>query len=324
MKKLAILDDYQSVAMQMADWSPLNGDVEISVFQDHLSDEDEVADRLKDFEIVMVMRERTPFPRSLFEKLPKLQHLVSSGMRNLAVDVDAAVANGVICTGTPSLGYPTAELTWGLIHSLARQVHFEDRKTREGAWQTSLGIGLRDKVLGVMGLGRIGMDVARVGIATGMQVIAWSENLTQDKCDEVGARLANKDEILSKSDFLTIHLLLSERTRGLIQATDLAKMKATSYIINTSRGPIVDEAALINVLKNNLIAGAGLDVFDVEPLPINHPLRDMPNMVIMPHLGYVTVENYRNWYGGTVENIRAWLDGNIINEMSVRNPTTPG
>jgi len=324
MKKLAILDDYQNVAMDMADWSPLAGDVEITVFNDHLADEDAVAERLKDFEIVMVMRERTPFPRSIFEKLPKLEHLVSSGMRNLSVDVDAAADNGAICTGTPSLGYPTAELTWGLIHSLARQVHYEDRETRAGAWQKTVGIGLRDKVLGVMGLGRIGLDVARVGIATGMQVIAWSENLTQDKCDEVGARLVSKDEMLAQSDFLTIHLLLSDRTRGLIQADDLACMKPSAYIVNTSRGPIIDEAALIAALEHKTIAGAGLDVFDVEPLPLDHPLRDNSNIVIMPHLGYVTVENYRNWYGGTVENVRSWLDGKVINQMSGRNPTTPG
>jgi phosphoglycerate dehydrogenase-like enzyme len=324
MKKLAILDDYQNVAMEMADWSPIAGDVEITVFSDHLADEDAVAERLKDFEIVMVMRERTPFPRSLFEKLPKLEHLVSSGMRNLSVDIDAATDTGVVCTGTPSLGYPTAELTWGMIHALARHVAYEDRETRNGAWQKTVGVGLRDKVLGIMGLGRIGTDVARVGIAFGMQVIAWSENLTQDRCDEVGARLVSKEELLEQSDFLTIHLLLSDRTRGLIQADDLALMKPDSYLVNTSRGPIVDEAALIDVLRNGKIGGAGLDVFDVEPLPDDHALRDMPNTVIIPHLGYVTVENYRNWYGGTVDNVRSWLDGETINQMAGRNPTTPG
>lgn len=324
MKKLAILDDYQNVAMDMADWSPLNGDVEVTVFNDHLADEDAVAERLRDFQIVMLMRERTPFPRSLFEKLPNLEHLVSSGMRNLSVDVDAASDNGVVCTGTPSLGYPTAELTWGLIHSLARHIAFEDHATRTGGWQQTVGIGLRDKVLGVMGLGRIGADVARVGIALGMQVIAWSQNLTQDKCDEVGARLVSKEELLAQSDFLTIHLLLSERSRGLIGADDLALMKPTAFLINTSRGPIVDEAALIRTLQDKKIGGAGLDVFDVEPLPLDHPLRDMPNTVIMPHLGYVTAENYQNWYGGCVENVRSWLDGATINEMAGRSPTTPG
>lgn len=324
MKKLAIIDDYQGVAMDMADWAPLDGDVEITVFRDHLADEDEVAARLADFEIVMVMRERTPFPRSLFEKLPKLEHLVSSGMRNLSIDVDAAADNDVICTGTPSLGYPTAELTWGLIHALARHITLEDRETRAGNWQKTVGVGLRDKVLGIMGLGRIGSDVARVGIAFGMQVIAWSENLTQDRCDEVGARLVSKEELLGQADFLTIHLLLSDRSRGLLQAGDLALMKSSACLINTSRGPIVDEAALISALEQNKIAGAGIDVFDVEPLPLDHPFRSLSNTVIMPHLGYVTVENYRNWYGGCVENVRSWLDGEVINRMAGRNPTTPG
>ena len=267
MKKLAILDDYQNVALGMADWSPLAGDVEITVFNDHLADEDEVAARLADFEIVMVMRERTPFPRSLIEKLPKLEHLVSSGLRNLSIDVGAATAQGVVCTGTPSLGYPTAELTWGLIHALARHIAYEDRETRAGSWQKTVGIGLRDKTLGILGLGRIGGDVARVGIAFGMKVVAWSQNLTQDRCDEVGARLVSKDELFEQADFLTIHLLLSERTRGLVLAPDLARLKPTSYFVNTSRGPIVDEAALIDTLKSGRIAGAGLDVFDVEPLP---------------------------------------------------------
>ena len=324
MKKLAVLDDYQGVALEMADWSPLEGDVETTVFRDHLADEGAVAERLRDFEIVMVMRERTPFSRSLFEKLPKLEHLVSSGMRNLSIDLEAAAECGVLCTGTPSLGYPTSELTWGLIHDLARHISIEDRETRGGSWQKTVGVGLRDKTLGVMGLGRIGSDVARVGIALGMRVIAWSENLTQDRCDEVGARLAGREQILRESDFLTVHLLLSDRTRGLLQAADLGLMKPTAYLINTSRGPIIDEAALVSALRERRIAGAGLDVFDIEPLPADHPLRNMPNTVITPHLGYATVENYRNWYGGTVGNLRSWLDGCVINEMTGTGQQTPG
>lgn len=324
MKKLAILDDYQNVSMKMADWSPLLGDVEITVFNDHLINEDEVAGRLEDFEIVMVMRERTPFRRSLFGKLPKLEHLISSGMRNLAIDVEAALEHDVLCTGTPSLGYPTSELTWGLIHTLARQIHTEDRETRAGAWQKTVGVGLREKVLGVMGLGRIGVDVARVGLAFGMEVIAWSENLTEARCKEVGVDLVSKEEILARSDFLTIHLLLSDRTRGLLQAEHLQLMKSEAFLINTSRGPIVDETALIDILDKQKIAGAGLDVFDVEPLPLEHPLRNFSNTVIVPHLGYVTIENYRNWFGGTVKNIRSWLDGRVINEMAGRNPIVPG
>ncbi len=324
MKKLAILDDYQGIALDMADWSPLDGDVEITVFGDHLADEGAVAERLRDFEIVMVMRERTPFPRSLFERLPKLEHLVSSGMRNLAIDLAAADDNGVLCTGTPSLGYPTSELAWGLIHDLARHVSVEDRGIRAGGWQRTVGVGLRGKVLGVMGLGRIGSDVARVGLALGMRVVAWSENLTRARCDEVGARLAGRGEILAESDFLTIHLLLSDRTRGLLQAPDLALMKPTAFLVNTSRGPIVDEAALVAALRDRRIAGAGLDVFDVEPLPPDHPLRNLPNTVVTPHLGYATVENYRGWYGGAVENLRSWLDGRTINEMTGAGQRTPG
>ena len=324
MKKFAILDDYQNVALKMADWSPLEGKVSITVFNDHLHQEKDIIQRLIDFEIIMVMRERTPFPKSLLENLPNLEHLISSGMRNLAIDVEAAGNNGIICTGTPSLGYPTAELTWGLIHSLARSIPIEDRETRAGGWQKTLGVGLRDKVLGLIGLGRIGSDVARVGIALGMQVIAWSENLTQDKCDEAGARLVTKKAIFKQSDFLSVHLLLSPRTRGLIQGQDLALMKESSYLINTSRGPIIDEEALVKALENNTIAGAGLDVFDVEPLPLDHPLRTLQNTVIIPHLGYATEENYRNWYGGAVENILAWLDGTPKNLMAGRDPTVPG
>ena len=316
MKKLAILDDYQQVAMTMADWSSLAGDVEITVFQDHLAEEDAVVERLREFEIVMVMRERTPFPRTLIERLPKLEHIVSSGMRNLSIDIPAASEHGVLCTGTPSLGYPTAELTWGLIHALARRIPQEDAATRTGGWQETVGLGLRDKVLGVAGLGRIGSDVARVGLAFGMRVLAWSENLNQRRCDEIGVELAGKEELLRNSDFFTIHLLLSERTRGLFQADDLALMKPSAYLVNTSRGPIVDERALLSALRNNGIAGAGLDVFDVEPLPTEHPLRTLSNTVITPHLGYVTVENYGNWFTGTVENIRSWLDGKVINEMT--------
>ena len=324
MKKLAILDDYQGVALEMADWSPLGGEVEVTVFRDHLADEDAVAERLRDFEAVMVMRERTPFPRSLLERLPKLEHLVSSGMRNLSIDLEAAAEGGVLCTGTPSLGYPTAELAWGLIHALSRHLVLEDRETRAGGWQKTVGTGLRGKVLGVAGLGRIGSDVARVGAAFGMRAIAWSRNLTRERCREAGARLVAKEELLRESDVLTIHLLLSDRTRGLFGAPELALMKPSALLVNTSRGPIVDEAALVGALREGRIAGAGLDVFDVEPLPKDHPLLSLPNTVISPHLGYVTVENYRNWFGGAVGNIRAWLDGTPVNEMAGRDPAAPG
>lgn len=251
------------------------------------------------------MRERTPFPRSQLEKLPKLELLLTSGMRNLAIDVGAARERVVVC-GTPSLGYPTAEPTWGLILAAARSLPLEDRAVRDGGWQRTVGTGLRGKTLGVVGLGRLGGQVAAIG----MEVAAWSANLTEGRCAEAGVRrAAGKRALLAESDVVTIHLLLSARTRGLISAADLAAMKPTAWLVNTSRGPIVDEAALIGALERRAIAGAALDVFDVEPLPADHPFRRLDNAVVGPHLGYVTAENYRGFYGGAVENIRAWLAG---------------
>lgn len=315
MKRCAIIDDYQNCALDMADWDSVADDIEIVVFNDHLSNEDEVAARLEPFEIVSIMRERTPFPRSLFEKLPNLELLLTSGMRNLSIDAQAAKDNGVVVCGTPSLGYPTAELTWGLIISLARFIPLEHHATRGGAWEKTVGVGLRDKTLGVIGLGRLGAQVATIGKAFGMEVIAWSQNLTDERCAEIGVKRVEKDELMSRSDVITIHLILSDRTRGLIGPRELARMDPNAYFINTSRGPIVDEAALIDTLENDRIAGAGLDVFNIEPLPLNHPFRLLPNVVITPHLGYVTQENYRGFFGGTVENIRAWLDGAPKNEL---------
>lgn len=318
MKRCAILDDYQNCALDMADWSAVTDDVEITVFNDHIFDEDAVADRLAPFEIVSIMRERTPFPRSMFEKLPNLKLLLTSGMRNLSIDLEAARDHGVTVCGTPSLGYPTPELTWGLILSLARQIPLEDRATREGHWEKTVGVGLRDKVLGVIGPGRLGGQVATIGKAFGMEVIAWSQNLTKERCAELGIERVEKAELLARADVITIHLILSDRTRGLIQASDLALMKPTAYLVNTARGPIVDEAALIDTLKNQRIAGAGLDVFEVEPLPPDHAFRRLENIVITPHLGYVTRENYQGFFGGTVGNIRAWLDGEPKNELEIR------
>jgi phosphoglycerate dehydrogenase-like enzyme len=316
MKRCAIIDDYQACALDMADWASLGDDVEVTVFKDHVADEDELARRLAEFEIVCIMRERTPFPASLFAKLPKLELLLSSGMRNFSVDTAAAKQHGVTVCGTPSLGYPTAELTWGLILGLARNIPLEDRSTRLGSWQRTVGYGLQGKTLGILGLGRLGGQVATVGLAFGMDVIAWSQNLTDARCAEVGATRVGKDELFSRSDVLSVHLILGERTRGLVQAADLARLKPSAYFVNTSRGPIVDEAALIDALENDRIAGAALDVFDVEPLPLDHPFRRLENTVITPHLGYVSVENYRGFYGGMVENIRAWLAGEPIRVMN--------
>lgn len=309
MTRVAVLDDYQGVALQMADWGVLPADVQLQVFQDHLSADEAVVERLQDFEVVMAMRERTPFSRWLLERLPKLKLLVTTGMRNASIDGDAARERGITVCGTRGVPSPTAELTWALILALLRQVPREDQATRQGHWQVSLGVGLHGKTLGVIGLGGLGSQVATVGKAFGMSLLAWSQNLTAERAAQFGATLVSKDELLAQSDIVTIHLVLSDRTRGLIGERELGLMKPTAYLINTSRGPIVDEAALIRTLQQQKIAGAGIDVYDVEPLPLDHPLRHLPNTVITPHLGYVTVETYRIFFGDAVENIRAFLSG---------------
>ena len=314
--RVAILDDYQGVALRMADWSGLPAGVEVVSFRDHLADLGAVALRLADFDIVMVMRERTPFPRTLLERLPRLRLLVTGGMRNAAIDLSAAAERGVLVCGTAGLPYPTAELTWGLILSLARRIPAEDRATREGRWQETVGLGLNGKTLGVLGLGTLGSRVARVGRAFEMPVLAWSQNLTAARAAEVGATLVGRDELLARSDVVTIHLVLSDRTRGLIGARELALMKRSAYLVNTSRGPIVDEAALVRALRNGAIAGAGLDVFDEEPLPLDHPFRRLPNTVITPHLGYVTEETYRVFFGQALEDIQAYLRSEPIRVLN--------
>ena len=312
MTKVAVLDDYQNVAHDMADWSSLPEGVSIDVFQDHLSDEDDVATRLAPYDVVVAMRERTPFQRSLLERLPNLRLLVTTGMRNASIDVAAANDHGITVCGTDGVPYATAELTWGLILALLRKIPTEDRATREGRWQVTVGEGLHGKTLGVVGLGRLGSQVATVGAAFGMNLVAWSQNLTAERAAEFGATLVTRDELLSTSDIVTTHLVLSDRTRGLFGADELSSMKPSAYLVNTSRGPIVDESALIDALRTGTIAGAGLDVFDIEPLPLNHPLRSLPNTVLTPHLGYVTSETYHVFYGDAVENIRAFLDGNPV------------
>jgi phosphoglycerate dehydrogenase-like enzyme len=309
MARVALLDDYQGVALSMADWKSLPKDTEVVKFRDHLADEEALAARLADFDIVMALRERTPFPRSLFERLPKLKLLITAGMRNASIDMKAAAERGVLVCGTAGLPYPTAELAWGLILSLARRIPAEDRATREGRWQTSVGLGLNGKTLGVLGLGTLGSRAARVGRAFEMNVLAWSQNLTAERAAEVGASLTTKDELLARSDFVSIHLVLGERTRGLIGARELGLMKRSAYLVNTSRGPIVDETALIRALQDGTIAGAGLDVFDEEPLPPDHPFRRLSNTVITPHLGYVTEETYRVFYGQALEDVKAYLGG---------------
>lgn len=312
MKRCAIIDDYQGCALDLADWNALAPEVEVEAFRDHISDEDALARRLAGFEIVCAMRERTPFPRSTLEKLPRLELLLTSGMRNLSIDGAAAKDHGVTVCGTPAVGTPTAELAWGLILALARSIPAEDRTIRAGGWQETLGVALEGKVLGVIGLGRLGARVAGIGKAFGMEVLAWSQNLTEARCREIGVTLADKETLLRRADVVTVHLLLSERTRGLIGASDLALLKKEAFLVNTSRGPIVDEAALIDTLERRAIAGAGLDVFDLEPLPADHPFRRLDNTVVTPHLGYVSLENYRCYFPAMVEDIQAWLAGEAI------------
>ena len=305
--RVAILDDYQGAAGRLADWESLSGQAEVVTFHDHLADPDRVAARLADFEAVVAMRERTPFPRGLLVRLPRLRLLVTTGMRNASIDLQAAADLGVTVCGTAGLPYPTAELAWGLILALARRIPQEDQATREGRWQETVGVGLNGKTLGVLGLGTLGTRVARIGRAFEMTVLAWSQNLTRERAAEVGATLVPKDELLSRADVVSIHLVLSQRTRGLVGARELGLMKRGALLVNTSREPIVDEAALVDALRAGRLAGAGLDVFDEEPLPLDHPFRRLPNTVITPHLGYVTEETYRIFFGQALEDILAYL-----------------
>ena len=314
---LAILDDFQNVVLSVSDWSVIEDRVDITVFNDHLVEIDDIAARLEPFDILVIIRERTPFPRALFEKLPNLKLLVTGGMRNRGIDIDAARDHGVIVCGTESLGSPTAELAWGLILATVRNIPRQVQAIREGGWQVGLGMGLDGKTLGVVGLGRQGSVVAGYGKAFGMDVLAWSQNLTAERCAEHGVRLADsKETLLAQSDVITIHLVLSDRTRGLIGSEGLSLMKPTAYIINTSRGPIIDEEALIEAVEGGKIAGAGLDVFDVEPLPADHPFRSLDGIVATPHLGYVSRESYQRYFDQGIENIDAWLKGAAIRVIS--------
>jgi phosphoglycerate dehydrogenase-like enzyme len=316
MIRVAILDDYQGAALGLADWQSLHPEATIQAFTDHLDGIDAVAHRLHTFDCVVAMRERTPFSRALFEKLPNLRLLVTTGTRNAAIDLAAATDRKVQVCGTEMLPYPTAELTWGLILALFRHIPQEDRATRAGRWQTTLGIGLKGKTLGLLGLGRLGSQVAQVGRAFGMTAIAWSQNLTEEHAAAAGAALVPKEELFARADLVSIHLVLSPRSRGLVGAAELARMKPTAFLVNTSRGPIVDEAALVACLRERRIAGAGIDVFEPEPLPQSHPLLALDNVVITPHLGYVTEENYRLAYGDAVEDIRAFLAGKALRPLN--------
>jgi phosphoglycerate dehydrogenase-like enzyme len=306
--KIAILDDYQNVALRMADWSALAGKAEITVFNDHLADPVAIVERLAPFDVICVMRERTPLPREILERLPKLKLIASTGPRNASIDMAAAKELGIAVTATGYRSTSTIELTWALILASVRPVIRENEAVRDGRWQTSIGEELSGKILGVLGLGNIGTPVARIGLAFGMKIIAWSQNMTPEKAAAAGATLVSKDELFRQADIVTIHLILSGRTRGLVGAAELALMKPTSRLINTSRGPIVDEASLVKALRSHALAGAAIDVFDQEPLPSQHPFRTMDNVLATPHIGYVTENLYRTFYGDAVTSITAWLD----------------
>jgi phosphoglycerate dehydrogenase-like enzyme len=314
--KVAILDDYQNVALAMADWSPVGSRAEITVFNDHVADPDAVVERLLPFDVICVMRERTPLSRQIIERLPQLKLIASTGSRNASIDMAAAAERGIRVTATGYRSTPTIEMTWALILASARQIVRESNSVRGGGWQTSIGRELDGKVLGVLGLGNIGGEVARIGHAFGMKLIAWSQNMTPQIAETAGATLVTKDELFRQADVVTIHLILSKRTRGLVGAAELALMKPTSWLINTSRGPIVDEGALVRVLTSRAIAGAALDVFDTEPLPAGHPFRTLDDVLVTPHVGYVAEDLYRTFYGDAAASISVWLDEVMENEKA--------
>jgi D-3-phosphoglycerate dehydrogenase len=308
--RCAILDDYYDTALTLADWARLGDRVDVTAFTHPFASEQDAASALGNFEIICAMRERTAFPRSLLAALPKLKLLITSGMRNAAVDMEAAKERGVVICGTQYGRDPTAALTMALILELTRKVGRENARMHAGEpWQKLGGVEIEGKTLGVVGLGRLGSKIAGLAKAFGMNVIAWSPNLTAERCKEVGVGQATKEELFATADIITIHVVLSQRSRGLVGRDDLARMKQTAYLVNTSRGPLVDEAALLDILQQRKIAGAGIDVFSVEPLPVDHPFRKLDNLVLTPHLGYVTEESFRSHYGQMVECIDAWFKG---------------
>jgi phosphoglycerate dehydrogenase-like enzyme len=305
--KVAVLDDYQNVALQMADWSLLEG-AEITVFNDHLNDAERVIDRLLPFDVVCVMRERTPLTGEIIERLPNLKLIASTGLENASIDLDAAAKRGIEVVHTGYSSTPTVEFTWALILAMARNIGLESYSLRQGGWQVSIGEELAGKTLGLLGLGRVGSAVAIIGRAFGMNVIAWSQNLTSERALASGVKLVSKEALFRTADFLSIHVRLSPRTRHLVGQAEFAQMKPASRLINTSRGPIVDEAALLKSLTSGQIAGAAVDVYDIEPLGNPHPLRELPNVLATPHIAYVTDELYRTFYGDTVQNIVRWVE----------------
>ncbi len=318
MLRVAILDDYQGVALRLADWKSLHPDGQIEAFPEHIADLETLAKRLHTFECLVLMRERTPLPRNLIEKLPNLKLVITTGMHNASVDAAALAERGIVFCGTEGVGHPTAELTWGLILSLLRNIPREDRAIRQGRWQTTMGYGAKGKTLGIIGLGRLGGMVAGYGKAFGLELIGWSRSLTEARAAELGVERVEKDALFRRADIVTIHVNLNDQSRGLVGAAELARMKPSAYLVNTSRGPIVDEAALLAALKGRRIAGAAIDVYDREPAPKDHPFFELDNVVLTPHLGYVIEENLRINYANAVENIRAFIDGKPIRLMKPR------
>jgi phosphoglycerate dehydrogenase-like enzyme len=310
--QVAVLDDYQGVALQSADWSPLNGKTNITVFRDHLSESTALIERLKPFNVLSVMRERTPLTRAIIEQLPNLKLIASTGSRNASIDLAAATERGITVCHTGYSSHGAIEMTWALILAMLRNVPAEFASVQKGQWQIAVGGDLAGKTIGVVGLGGIGARIAKIAHAFGMNIVAWSQNLTRESAEKHGAHLVGKEELFRTADIVTIHLVLSARTKGIIGAAELGWMKPTAYFVNTSRGPLVDEAALLGALKSRSIAGAALDVYDVEPLPPLHPFRSLDRLLVTPHIGFVTDETYRIFYGDTVENIVAWLGGTPI------------
>ena len=315
MTKIAVLDDYQGVALHSADWSAVQARAEVTVFRDHLADPDALVRRLLPFDAVCVMRERTPLPGAVLERLPNLRFIGSNAPRNAAIDLPAARARGITVSSTGYSPHGAMELTWALIHAAARNIRAETASLRSGGWMVGVGADLEGATLGIMGLGRIGAKVAAVGRAFGMEVLAWSQNLTAEAASVGGATLVDKATLLGRSDFLTIHLVLSGRTAGIVGAQDLALMKPTAWLVNTSRGPLIDEPAVIDALTRRSIAGVALDVFADEPLPARHPFRTLDNVVATPHIGFVTTKTYAIFFTDTVENLLAWMDGSPIRVM---------
>ncbi len=315
--RCAILDDYLNLTVKIADWSKIADRVDVTVFNQPFASPEAAASALKDFEIICAMRERTPFPRALLAALPKLKLLITSGMRNASIDSEAAKEQQIVFCGTQWNRDPTAALTMGLILELTRSIGRENARMHAGEpLQKFIGLEIEGRTLGIVGLGKLGAKVAGLAKAFGMNVIAWSPNLTAERCKEVGVGYATKQELFATADIITVHVVLSQRSRGLVGREDLARMKPTAYIVNTSRGPIIDETALLETLQQKKIAGAAIDVFSVEPLPVDHPFRKLDNLVLTPHLGYVTEEGFRAHYGQMVEGIGAWLKGEPLRRLA--------